>query len=422
MSGMGTPARLVFLLIACAVVLEGFDLQVVGFAAPGMLADWSLPKQALGLALSASLLGMTFGSGGGGWLGDRFGRRPLLIYCLAAFGLATLATASAQSPAPVAILRLIAGFGFGAALANAMALTAEWTVPERVTQIVGYMIIGVPVGGMTGALICSWMIPRFGWRSAFIVGGVLPMLLALAMLFWLKESGRFVATRQRQPDRPTPGSQPLRMLLSRPYRRATIALAAAFFSNLAVSYAFFNWIPVMLSAQGLSTASAIRGSLYFNLSGAIAAFLGLRLFGARGNRPFLLGYGLLGIVVNACLAIALYRATPHVGPPDAATLLLGLSLAGVATEGLQTGLYGFAASVYPTACRSSGIGVAGTFGRAGGILSAYFGGTLLSLGAGASVFLVTIAMLFIVSVGAVLGAGSSQECIADTVPAKPPAQ
>jgi MFS transporter, AAHS family, 4-hydroxybenzoate transporter len=129
--------------------------------------------------MAASLVGMIIGSALGGRLGDRIGRRPTVVASIAIFSGATLLTAWAGSVDQIAVLRLVAGLGFGAALTSAMALLAEW-LPTRIrSRVVSVVVVSVPGGGMLGAALCAWLIPAAGWRAAFVAGGALPGVLAL---------------------------------------------------------------------------------------------------------------------------------------------------------------------------------------------------------------------------------------------------
>jgi AAHS family 4-hydroxybenzoate transporter-like MFS transporter len=107
--------RILFLIII-AIVLEGIDIQLVGIAAPQILAEWHLSKATFGFAAAASLFGMAIGAPVAGRLGDRLGRRPALIGGVFVLGALTALMGLAQTVGQIATMRSGAGVGFGAVL------------------------------------------------------------------------------------------------------------------------------------------------------------------------------------------------------------------------------------------------------------------------------------------------------------------
>ncbi|MFO1467619.1 MAG: MFS transporter, partial [Steroidobacteraceae bacterium] len=362
---------------------------------------WHLTKQAMGPAMAAALVGMIIGAAGGGRLGDAWGRRPLLIACLGCFGVATLLTSLADGPVAVAWLRWVAGIGFGAGLSNAMALTAESGSVRSSFQTVNLVILGIPVGGMLGAAIANALLPAFGWRAVFGVAGALPCMLALAMYLLLPESPRFLSRRAEAAAGRTDSAAARpgwRSLMKPAFRRSTLGLGLAFFASLAVSYAFFSWIPTMMVSLGYSGSIGIRAALLFNLFGALGAALGGKLLSPFGGRIAPLTYVGIGIISMGLLTMLILGAGRGDADPGVLTgLLIGLSAAGIANIGTQAALYGLAATAYPTELRATGIGLAASVGRTGALLSAYFGGAILSAGSGSSMFLVLAGALYLLS-------------------------
>lgn len=376
-------------LVTSAVVLEGFDIQLIGLAAPAIIAEWGIHKQSMGLAMAGALVGMAIGAALGGRLGDYFGRRPVLIACIALFGACTVVAAFTDSTTELALSRVLAGIGFGAALASGPALIAEG-MPKRISsQLVALTVIGVPCGGMLGAAMGAWLIPALGWRIAFIVGGTLPVLLAIVMLWALPESPHFVRSRVAAGTRSHAGQ-----LLLPEFRRTSVGLWVAFFSSLAVSYAFFNWIPVLLSTLHMPADVAIRGSMFFNLAGAGGAIVGSHIAVRAGSKRVLLVFVAIGIAAVLSLAFLLRREGDAVAPT---LVVIGIAIAGVAGVGMQAALYALAAHAYPTHFRATGIGVAGSIGRVGGMASSFTGGTVLALASGPSVFFAIVGALLVAS-------------------------
>jgi MFS transporter, AAHS family, 4-hydroxybenzoate transporter len=396
------PALVALICAASSLILDGFDIQAVGFAAPALVGDLSVERAALGPALAASLVGMAFGAAGIGSLGDRWGRRRALLLSTALFGAATLLAATATSVAALAAWRFATGIGLGGALPTATALIAEFSPRKVRPQTIGAIQVGVPIGGLLGAMLAAELIPTYGWRSVFVAGGVLPLLAALAMYCVLPESPRFLATRpQAAPqlaallskidpagrysaiDTFVLGSEDLstaqsgvRALFSPQLRWDTIVVSLAFLTNVYAVYAFFNWAPLVLTSLGFDLVTAVRGALVFNLTGIVGVLAVSWLIARLGSRRPLAVSALAAAAALAWLAFA----------DELPALMGGIAVAGAAICAVQVGLYTLSAHVFPTECRTSGIGLALGAGRVGGIASSLGGGVLLTLTGAAGFF------------------------------------
>jgi AAHS family 4-hydroxybenzoate transporter-like MFS transporter len=409
-------ARIV-LLTTLALIVDGFDIQAISFASPVLLKEWGLTKSELAPAMAAALIGMTIGAPIGGAIGDRIGRRPAMIFSALFFGIATVATAWSSNLTALTALRLISGLGFGALLPNAAALQAEWMPSRYRSYAIGLMIVGVPLGGMVGAAISARLIPELGWRSCFVAGGAIAILLAALLAIGLPESLRFLVRRPNgaakvsallnsafghgrfdgqtfEATEPAASSGTGQVLRS-PNLRVTYGLSLAFFCTLLSGYAFFSWIPAMLSSMGLPLGVAIKGSFYFNLWGFAGVIVSAALVSRLGSRVGLLLMGGGAILITATTAYLI-----SAGDASTTTMMVALSAAGAALTGLQAGLYALAANAYPTECRSTGVGMVAGVGRAGSIVSAFAGGALLSFAGGeANFFLFVAAVLAVGTIG-----------------------
>ncbi|MGA2594855.1 MAG: MFS transporter, partial [Bryobacteraceae bacterium] len=194
-SPWSTYQKLLTVLAALAVIFDGFDIQILGFAIPSLIREWHVARGDFGPVLAVGLAGMAVGGPLAGYCGDRFGRRIALIGCVIAFGLATIGTALVHGFAGLTLLRFVTGMGTGGALPNASALTAEFAPLRRRATAVKLTLVCFPLGGMLGGLLAAWVLPKFGWRGLYAIGGVLPLLLAVALWASLPESPRFLARR-----------------------------------------------------------------------------------------------------------------------------------------------------------------------------------------------------------------------------------
>jgi MFS transporter, AAHS family, 4-hydroxybenzoate transporter len=394
-------------LAACAVTLDGMDIQVLSLVVPQIARDWQLTKASFALLFALSLVSVATGTAIGGWLGDRFGRRRTILFAVAWFGAFTLIMASSSSLFALYVFRLISGLGIGAALPNAAAYIAEIT-PLRVrTAAVTATIVCIPLGGVVGGLIGAYVLSVSSWRMLIAIAGALPVGLAALLTLALPESPRFLATRGRSlaaasvlrrfgirleegtgliaehwRDGRPPRGQRLRELLSSLYRRNTVSLWVAFCFCMISVYLVFNWLPSLLSNLGLGPSAASKGLATYNFYGIVGTLLlGIWMNHAGSRIP-------LRVVGIAAIASALWLALTA-GSADHGSALFSFQIGvhGFFVNGVQTALYAMAAQIYPTALRARGVAAASAIGRVGAVLSAFLGGRALQHPASAYFFL-----------------------------------
>jgi AAHS family 4-hydroxybenzoate transporter-like MFS transporter len=395
--------RVVVFLAALSIVMDGFDGQLIGFAIPSLMKEWGITRNAFAPAVAAGLVGMGIGSACAGLFADRFGRRWAVIGSVLVFGVATCSIASSQSIAAIAILRFFAGLGIGGALPSSTTMTAEFTPARRRTLAVTATIVCVPLGGMLAGLFASAVLPVYGWRGLFLIGGTLPIALSVLLYFTLPESPRYLARhRARWEELRTllarmsrsvesgaafadPNEQKAEQqagfgaLFASGLRRDTIAIWIAFFMNLIAVYSAFSWLPTMLAGEGLSPAVAGAGLTAYNFGGVIGALgcaVAIARFGSRW--PML-------VCCIASSASALFLrgidANAHT-----ALVVFGIGLHGLFVNAVQSTMYALCAYIYPTQVRATGTASALAFGRLGAILSAFAGAFVITSG-GSSAYL-----------------------------------
>jgi AAHS family 4-hydroxybenzoate transporter-like MFS transporter len=405
--------KFVVALAAATVVMDGFDGQLIGFAIPMMAGDWGLSRGAFAPVVSAGLLGMGVGSALAGLLADRYGRRRALIGSVVLFGIATCTIGLAPNVRVVGTLRFLAGLGLGGAVPSSTTIAAEFSPLRRRTLAVTATIVCVPLGGIFAGLFAGYVLPRSGWRPLFLIGGVLPILFALALALALPESPRFLARRrERWPElsallarfmpRAASGTSytdrsearfeqrtGFLALLQPEYRRDSIALWWAFFMCLLTIYSAFSWLPTMLVSAGLSTGVASLGLTAYNAGGVLGALLCAVAIARFGSRAPLLACCLAG----AASALLLTRL--NLGEHTSLTIL-GLGIHGFFVNAVQSTMYALCAHVYPTIVRATGTATASMFGRVGAVFSGFIGAAVITR-AGAAGFLTLLgsAMIFV---------------------------
>jgi AAHS family 4-hydroxybenzoate transporter-like MFS transporter len=371
---------------------DGYDVGSIGWAVPSLTHAWRVAAPAFALAFLWSNLGVMAGALASGPVGDRIGRKPLLLFSVAVFGLASLASAFAPSLAVLAGLRFFTGFGIAGGFTGTTALTGDYTPQRRRATMIMVTFTGAPLGGFLGGQLVAWLLHLgFAWPVIFLIGGAFPLVLLLIMALWLPESPRFLATRHDLTPRDrallqrlgiTPGQtqghavdvargNPITMLFGEGYAMQTVLLWIIFFCSLINLYLFVFWLPEILHLTGLTPSEAVFATSLHAL-GAIAAvlYLGFLIDRFRPERALALHFA-VGIVFIAVIALF---AMPY------ALLLAVVFLAGTTTTGSQTGANATAGALYPARMRTSGIGWALGIGRLGGIAAAPLGGFLLARG------------------------------------------
>jgi MFS transporter, AAHS family, 4-hydroxybenzoate transporter len=371
---LGTVQVRVAVICALIQMCEGYDIGSIGWAVPSLTHAWQLPPSAFSLAFLWSNLGMIAGAVMSGPIGDRFGRKPLLLVSLGLFGLASLASAASASIAFLAATRFFTGMGIAGGFSGATALTGDYAPQRLRATMIMVAVTGAPFGGFVGGQLAALLLGQgYDWPVIFIAGGVFPLVLLLITALWLPESPRFMsarATTRAVRGLAFPGEKAIRMLFGDGYALQTFLLWIIFFCSLLDLYLFVFWLPEILHLIGLTPAEAVFATSLQTLGGVFAVlYLGWAI-DRFGTRSLALHYG-AGIVFIGLIALA---ALPY------SALLVAVFLSGVTVIGSQTGLNAACGKLYPARMRATGYGFASGVGRLGGIAAAPLRGYLLAHG------------------------------------------
>ncbi len=384
----------VFILCGLCLIMDGFDVQALGYLAPAIIKDFRLQPAQMGPVLSAALFGILVGSLLFSMLADKIGRRPVLIIGTLFFAVVTLWTARAQTLSELRLIRFIAGIGLGGIMPNAVALVGEYT-PRRLKVLMMLVVTnGFNVGAVMGGFLSAWMVQDFGWRAVFYVGGAIPVVIGLLMLFLLPESLQFLALRENNSGKIAKwlkridpsvtatadtkfivregksAGVPILHLFSEGRAGGTALLWIINFMNLLNLYFLASWLPTVVSSSYSLRASQLVGTT-LQIGGVIGTFVFSWLVGRFGFIP------VLGTAfATACLSISM------IGQPALALALLFIVvfIAGFCVVGGQGAVNALAATYYPTHLRSTGVGSGLGVGRLGGIVGPTLAGILIGSG------------------------------------------
>ena len=383
-------------LVSCVVTFfDGFDMNVIAFVAPDMSTALHLNRLMMGKVFSAGLLGTMIGGFLFGYLGDRIGRRPSIIFATASFGVLTLGLAQSGSYGALLGLRLADGIAIGGLLPLCWALNIEY-VPRRYrSTVVTLIMLGYTFGNSFGGPLTIWLTPHYGWRSVFIFGGCAALAATCFLFFFIPESIKFLVIKNKRPDLVAGYAQRLApsrairvsdgFVLSDEIRPEKFAVSLLFQNELlwitpilwvayiASSIAVFfrvSWEPSVFQALGFSRSTAALASSANSIGGAIGGLLLMRFTDTRGAIavavlpalavPTLLAMGLVRLGGGAFLALSFFN-----------TMFL---------VGAHFGIHSIAGIFYPSAYRGNGAGWATSIAKVGSILGPLVGGMALSSG------------------------------------------
>jgi len=375
--------------------IDGMNVFLLSYLAPSIAADWHLSSTTLGLVFSAGLLGMAIGGLLIAPLGDRLGRRPLILASLLAMSIGMVLSGYTASVIPLILARVLVGIGIGTVLACMTALVAEFAPAHRRSFAVGLLQGGYPIGATLTGFATASAIASHSWQTILLASGFGSLAIFPAVYLLLPESAAFLLhshspsalhriNRLRARLRtaplpqlptladtpPTRSKSPLRTLLGTQLRHDTLLLWTAIFFGFMVLYSVLSWIPRLAIDAGLNPKSGILAGAVYNIGAFLGTVLLARLADSSGLKQLIAGF-----LLTAAVLLLLFGG---VHMPVALVLLTAFAI-GITLQGGFNGIYPLATCVYPVGVRSSGLGWAMGLGRAGGVLGPWLAGLILSL-------------------------------------------
>jgi AAHS family 4-hydroxybenzoate transporter-like MFS transporter len=371
-------------------LFDGYDISAIALAAPHLVREWHVERSSLGPVLAASNIGVLFGSMIFGWIGDRYGRKSALIESLLVFGIFTWLGAHATNLEQMFWLRLIAGLGIGGVIPNMIAINIE-SAPLRSRATMGLIATGlVPLGGALPGFVSAALVPHYGWPILFLIGGIVPVVIAILAFFWMPESIKYMSIREShrgkltrllerlapgyrvppgarfviEDERQAPGVNP-KYLFSEGLAVITPLLWLIFALNLMGFFFVLLWTPTLLTAAKLPPATAALTVASLQVGGTVGT---LALIGWIRRRQF------QAVAILFLIAVPVVGSIGYIGLNGSETMLLLASfIAGACVLGVQSGINVCGALVYPTSLRALGSGWELGIGRLGSIVGPLVG-------------------------------------------------
>ena len=390
-----------FVVTLCFIIaaIEGFDLAAIGFLAPAILEAFQLSPPQLAPLFLSTLFGVMVGSVVCGPLGDKFGRKPLLIASVVFFSVASIMSGYAATLSTLIFWSFLKGVGVGGAMPSAVATVSEYCPNKHRSKLVIVMFCGYTLGAAIGGLAIGQLIPNIGWEGVLILGGVLPLALVPVLFLALPESLRFLVTKNAAQDKidrivtklvPNPADRPSKLLppalsdsenkkvsvtvlFSKQYILGTICLWTSFVMGTMIIYMVSSWMPTILKADGYTVQHASYMTSAFQFGGTAGALI-IAYFMDKMTPSRVLA---TAYIVGALSVFLLYQGIFQV---NTVLIIVGIFIIGFAISGAQSGLFAITSGFYPTHCRVTGIAWASAFGRIGSLIGSTVVGWLMVSG------------------------------------------
>ncbi|MCU6793954.1 MFS transporter [Paenibacillus sp. WQ 127069] len=344
-------------------LFDAMDVGIISFIAAALAVEWSLGAEQIGLLAAINSIGMAVGAAVAGSMADKYGRRSVLLWTLLIFSVSSGLSALAFSFVMLCVLRFTAGFGLGGELPVASTLVSESVPPKDRGRAVVLLESFWACGWIIAALIAYFIIPHYGWRTAFAIGAV-PALYALYLRRAIQDSPRFTEQRSLKLS----FRERVVAAWSPKYRRSTITLWILWFTVVFSYYGMFLWLPTVVMLKGFGLVKSFQYVLIMTLAQLPGYFTAAYLIERFGRKFVLVTYLLLTAVSAICFGNA-----DTVGVLIASGICLSFF-----NLGAWGAMYAYTPELYPTAVRSTGVGLAASFGRIGGVVGPYLVGMLVA--------------------------------------------
>jgi len=382
----------VFALCGLAMAIEGYDLAMLATIVPTLAEGLGVDASTISVIFVAQGIGLALGYIVVAPQADRIGRKTVIVWSMAGFGILTAATAFANTLGMVAALRFAAFIFFGGITTNIISLVAEFSPKHlRARQII-LVNACFALGAAGGTMLAPVLADRFDWTAAFLLGGIVPLALLPILLVMLPESPRFLVTAGRPVEHvqqvlsriaPIPaevgsfsaqedetGRMPFTAIFKDGRTLMTLLFAVASGMMMFVNNIFASWAPTLWHLQAGFKMEDAAATFAVSAIGAIVwPFVMIYLIGALGLKRTLVVCYLVGGA-----AMFVYTVQPFT---HALAAFMALTYGSIVV-GAVSGLYALISSSYPTQIRATALGFTAGVGRLFAILGPAIGGYLLA--------------------------------------------
>ncbi|WEK45935.1 MAG: MFS transporter [Candidatus Andeanibacterium colombiense] len=360
---MNARKLIALFLMAGVMVIDGYDLNSMALAMPAIAGEMGLQQTDFAWALSAVLLGLGAGAFLIAPLGDRFGRKPIIVAGALGVAATTAATALSTDVMHFAFWRLLTGLALGACLANVSALSSEVAPEGKRSTVMAVVSAGIAVGAMLGGFTAPEVIRAWGWQGMFFIPAGIALVLGIGLAFLLDD------------DRPAPAAVKAKVPLVELFRPPLVfpmaLFAAAYMTNAIALYMLTSWTVRILPPElfGPDLPKRLLG-LMQGAGLPVSILLAWLLDRWKPGTTLALGYAIIAA------AFALIFVTPA----TVLTWTILLMIAGGGIAGIHGALMALSPKLFPSNVLSSAIGTAVAVSRIGAIAAPIFGAKLIEYG------------------------------------------
>ncbi|MFB8370962.1 MFS transporter, partial [Pseudarthrobacter sp. NPDC055928] len=433
---VGKSQKAVLILCFAVLILDGIDTTMAGYLGQALIADWGITKADLGPVFTSGLVGLAAGSLIAGPLGDRFGRRNVILWSVIFFGVMSALTALSTDVTSFTLLRALTGLGLGASMPNAATMVAEYAPKLRRGVMMTFIYCGFTLGAALGGYFSSFLIELFSWHWALIGGGIVPLLFVAFAWFKLPESPKFLARTGNQHARLVaimnkiePGvaandtvftvdetsvvnqKSPVSALVSKPLRLGTAMIWTGFVAAFFTVYLMNSWLPILMGDVGFTLTQIATIGFLLQIGGTLGNIVIGYAMDRFGQHPTLVVAGVCATVMLLLIGLSGARTVEILG--------LMIFVLGIFTNSIATGFPVMAASFYPTRIRATGTSWATGIARFGAIGGAAVGTVMVAAGYGFEQVFVTLTVPVSLGILAVAIKGLRSRAKADPLASAP---
>ncbi|PRS13425.1 MFS transporter [Bacillus sp. FSL K6-4563] len=400
------------IIMGSATFFDAFDALSLAFVLPVLIGMWSLSPAQIGLLIGSGYIGQAIGAIFFGWLAERRGRVFSAKWTILLMSVMSIACVFSGNFMALFIFRFIQGIGVGGEVPVAASYINELSRAQGRGRFFMLYEMIFPLGLMISAQIGAFVVPSFGWKWMFLIGGI-GGLIVFVFFFMLRESPRWLISKGRldeaeriieEIEASTDKRMPVKQvynstekgdwkeLFSTFYRKRTLIVWGLWFSAYFVSNGLNNWLPSLYNTvYNLPVGDSLRAASLTNILQTVGVFACAFLIDKVGRKR----WATIAFIVTGALLTALWIS--GASSPES-VIYLGSAAYGMMGT-ITVLLYLYTPEIYPTRMRVIGTAFATAWLRLASAIAPIMIGFILEVSGVSTIF---ILFASVTVVGAIL--------------------